>query len=90
MPISSTRWLDRIVRIIGRRWLEQKEREIRLRVLHLDMSPGRKGGSTFQHKPRHQFDMRGVAELIDRRHAFDPVAAIDQDPGVAREGGDVA
>ena len=36
-------------------------------------------------EPRHQLDMRRVAELIDRRHALEPVAAIDQDPRVARE-----
>ena len=39
---------------------------------------------------RHQFHMRRVAELIDWRDAFDLVAAIDQDFGVARECRDVA
>src|SRR5438046_1144356 len=41
-------------------------------------------------KPGHQLDMRGVAELVDRRDAFDPVAAVDQYPCIAREGRDVA
>src|SRR5260370_33740280 len=56
----------------------------------LDMSPARKGGSTLQHKPRHQLDMRGVAELIDRRDALYFIAAIDQNSRVACKGGDVA
>src|SRR5260370_40991171 len=34
---------------------------------------------------RHQFDMRGMAELVDRPHAFDPVTAVDQNPRVARK-----
>ena len=29
-------------------------------------------------EPRHQFDMRSMAKLVDRRHAFDGVAAIDR------------
>lgn len=41
-------------------------------------------------KPRHQFDMRRVAELVDRRHAFQSVAAIDQNSCVTRERRDVA
>src|SRR5512140_877032 len=56
----------------------------------LCMSAGPKAGSAFSHEPRHQFDMRGVAELVDRCHALDPVAAIDQDPGVACKSCDVA
>ena len=41
-------------------------------------------------EPRHQLDMRGVAELVDRRHAFDAIAAVDQNSRVARECRDVA
>src|ERR1700756_2367505 len=37
-------------------------------------------------KPRHQLDMRSMAELINRCHALDPVTAIDQDPRVANKG----
>ncbi len=41
-------------------------------------------------KPRHQLDMRGMTELIDRRHALQPVAAVDQDTRVAGEGCGIA
>ena len=41
-------------------------------------------------KPRHQFNMRRVAELIDRRHALDLESSVDQDAGVAGEGHRVA
>src|SRR3984893_10159071 len=61
-----------------------------LSVLHSVMSSGREGGSTSQHKSRHQLDMRGVAELVDRRHALDLVAAVDQDFGVAGKRRDIA
>src|SRR5450759_1398931 len=45
---------------------------------------------TSQHKPRQQLYMRGVAKLVDRRHALKPVAAIDQDPRVTRKRCDIA
>src|ERR1700744_6011383 len=41
-------------------------------------------------KPRHQFDMRAVTKLIDRRDAFDDKAAVDQGPRVAGKGRGVA
>src|SRR5271154_3460418 len=41
-------------------------------------------------EPRHQLDMRRVTELVDRRHRLDPVAAIDENPCIARERRDVA
>src|SRR5436190_696273 len=47
--------------------------------------PGSSDGSTFPNEPRHQLDMRRVPELVDGSHALKGVAAIDQDPGVARK-----
>src|SRR5581483_3181006 len=41
-------------------------------------------------KPRHQLHMRRVAELVDGRYGLEPVATIDQQAGVASEGGGVA
>ncbi len=41
-------------------------------------------------KLRHQFDMRRIAELIDRRDAHELVAAIDQNTGVMGESRHVA
>src|SRR5579871_2367912 len=41
-------------------------------------------------KPRDQFHMRCVAELIDWDDALDPIAAIDQDPRIADEGRNIA
>jgi hypothetical protein len=46
--------------------------------------------SALPREARHQFDMRGVAELVDWRDALDLVAAVDQDPGIARERRDIA
>ena len=37
-------------------------------------------------KARHQLDMRGIEELIDRRYAHQAVATLDEDVGIAREG----
>src|SRR6516162_7080165 len=42
------------------------------------------------HEFRYQFDMRRVAKLVDRAHAFDSVSAVDQDARIAREGRDIA
>ena len=41
-------------------------------------------------EPRHDLHMRRIAELVDRRDARQPVAAVDQDAGVAREGRGIA
>src|SRR6266702_5246135 len=37
-------------------------------------------------KARHQFHVRRIPDLIDRRHACEVVAAVDEDARVAREG----
>src|SRR5215212_4372785 len=47
--------------------------------------PGSSEGSTFPNEPRHQLDMRRVPELVERSHALKGVAAIDEDPAVARK-----
>ena len=39
---------------------------------------------------RHDLDMGGMPELIDRRHRRQPIAAIDQNAGIAREGRRIA
>ena len=39
---------------------------------------------------RHDLDMGGMAELVDRRDRVEPIAAVDQDAGVAREGRRIA
>src|SRR4051794_6652115 len=54
------------------------------------MSTGSSEGSTFPNEPRHQLDMRRVPELVHGSHALKGVAAIDQDPGVARKACNVA
>src|ERR1700754_4602058 len=41
-------------------------------------------------EPRHEFDMRRVAELIDRGDGFEHVAAVDEYPRVAGEGRGIA
>ena len=47
-------------------------------------------GSALAREPCHQFDMRRVPELVHRRYALDFVTPVDQYPGVASEGRDVA
>jgi hypothetical protein len=41
-------------------------------------------------KPRYQLHMRRVSELVDRGHNLESVAAVDQEAGIAGEGGGVA
>src|SRR3954452_23686633 len=43
------------------------------------------GGSSLPDKPRHQFDMWRVAELVDRSYALEQKTAIDKNPGVPSE-----
>src|SRR5438874_2533920 len=41
-------------------------------------------------EPRHDLDVGGIAELIDRRHLANAIAAVHQDLRIAREGRGVA
>ena len=41
-------------------------------------------------QPRHDLDMRRIEELVDRRDARQPIAAVDKDAGIAREGRGIA
>src|SRR3954451_14990983 len=42
-------------------------------------------GSPCADEPCHQFDVRRVTKLIDRRHALDAIAAIDQNARISGE-----
>src|SRR5262245_2002272 len=55
--------------------------------------PGSEDGLAGPVRPpqqRDQLDMRRITELVDRRHLHEPVAAIDENTRVAREGRGIA
>src|SRR5258708_1701317 len=83
--------------ISSARWLGRKSRSVLALVrngghqaAYEYVLPSRERFNLSAYKPRHQFPMRGVAELIHRRHALEPVAAADQNPRVSRKRRDVA
>src|SRR5712691_990346 len=65
---------------------DRRDRLIRASSASRIFPPIRINTRSWASKCRHQLDMRRIEELVDRRHAREPVAAVDQDAGVAREG----
>ncbi len=79
-PWCSTRWT--LPNLPYRKYAPPWKRPITLMELrHHSLLP---------RKSRHQFDMRRVAELVDRRDTADLVAAVDQAPRIAGKRRDIA